>query len=166
MTVVNTNNSTHFHGAGHNHEHCFDTAMLTAEKICEENSARLTDTRRRVLELIWQGHSAVKAYDLIQQFAEDGTTKPPTVYRALDFLLDLGLIHRIESLNAFVGCTDPGHHDSCGLQLMVCEKCQGVEELHTHGSMTDIVAAAEQTGFKVSQPVLELHGVCANCVDQ
>jgi Fur family zinc uptake transcriptional regulator len=163
MTVANTNNSTHSHGPGHDHNHCFETAMSTAEKICDESGARLTDTRRRVLELIWQGHSAVKAYDLIQQFADDGTTKPPTVYRALDFLLELGLIHRIESLNAFVGCADPGHHDSCGLQLMVCEICQRVEELHTHGSMTDIVDEAEKTGFKVKQPVLELHGICSEC---
>lgn len=146
----------------HNHKHCVLDAMQQAEQICKEKGVRLTDTRKRVLELIWQGHEAIKAYDLIQQFS-DGGTKPPTVYRALDFLLENGLIHRIDSLNAFIGCPHPEHHDECGLQVMVCDKCHRVEELHTHDAMSMITKAAAATGFEVSHPVVEVHGLCEKC---
>ncbi len=146
----------------HNHNHCVKTAMENAALLCEEKGVRLTDTRKRVLELIWQGHEAVKAYDLIQQFS-DGGTKPPTVYRALDFLLEQGLIHRIDSLNAFIGCPHPDHHDECGLQVLVCDECHLVEELHTHDAVSTIADAASATGFKVVRPVVEVHGLCEKC---
>ena len=78
-------------------------------ELCARRGARLTRLRRRVLELVWQGHAAVKAYDLLAELdRKDATAKPPTVYRALDFLMAHGLVHRLESLNSYVGCPQPG----------------------------------------------------------
>ncbi|MDO6806861.1 transcriptional repressor, partial [Wenyingzhuangia sp. 1_MG-2023] len=76
----------------------------------------------RVLELIWQSHKPVGAYELLPALANDGfNSAPPTVYRALDFLLDLGLVHRLHSLNAYVGCNHPGaNHPVC---FFICEHC-------------------------------------------
>ena len=92
----------------HDHAQCIDAALDKAADLCSRRGARLTKLRRRVLELVWQGHAAVKAYDLLGALDRGaGAAKPPTVYRALDFLIAHGLVHRLESLNAFVGCPAP-----------------------------------------------------------
>ena len=86
---------------GHDHNRCIDSAIAQAEKVCEAENARFTDMRRKVFSLIWQSHKAVTAYELLDSLQAEGQrVQPPTVYRALEFLTDLGLVHRIESLNA------------------------------------------------------------------
>lgn len=93
----------------HNHQACVNQALDDARHICQQHNARLTPTRQRVLELIWQSHRPLGAYDVLAQLAAEGqNAAPPTVYRALDFLQQHGLVHRIASLNAFVGCAHPG----------------------------------------------------------
>ena len=93
----------------HDHDACVDDAMARAEAICGAQGARLTPMRRRVLELVWNGHRPRGAYDILEDLASDGKKPAPlTVYRALDFLVEQGLVHRLESLNAFVGCADSG----------------------------------------------------------
>ena len=96
--------------------------------LCSAQGARLTPIRQRVLELVWANHKPVGAYDLLPKLAAEGfNSAPPTVYRALDFLLELGLVHRISSLNAFIGCTHPGEvHPSC---FFVCRECGKAQEL-------------------------------------
>ncbi len=97
-----------FTSADHDHGHCVATALDAAASLCQRRRARLTPLRRRVLELVWRSHEPQGAYDILDTLGERGRrAAPPTVYRALDFLLGQGLIHRIESLNAFVGCRDP-----------------------------------------------------------
>jgi hypothetical protein len=92
----------------HDHAECIDSALVSAQSSCERQGLRLTKLRRRVLELVWRGHTPVKAYDILEELRkEDRAAAPPTVYRALDFLLNAGLVHRIESLSAFVGCGGP-----------------------------------------------------------
>ncbi|MCE2517935.1 MAG: transcriptional repressor, partial [Alphaproteobacteria bacterium] len=104
------------------HHHCQDTALKTAEAICADRGARLTDQRRQVLGLIWQSHRPVKAYDLLKTLQQDDpAAKPPTIYRALDFLLDQGLIHRMDSLYAFTGCGHPNAHDDS--YFLICRDC-------------------------------------------
>lgn len=106
----------------HNHDACVTQALADARAICQQHNARLTPTRERVLELIWQSHKPLGAYDVLAVLAEDGhNAAPPTVYRALDFLQQYGLVHRIASLNAFTGCTHAGK--SHNGMFLICRSC-------------------------------------------
>lgn len=144
------------------HEHCLAHALDQAQTLCEDKGARLTPLRRRVLELVWSSHEAVKAYGLLDRLStEDHTVKPPTVYRALDFLLEQGLVHRVDSLNAFVGCSHPDEpHEA---HLLICTGCGRVEELASNDLEGAIQQALAPTGFQPTRARLEVHGLCANC---
>ncbi len=147
----------------HDHQHCIREALTSAERVCAERGARLTPLRKRVLELIWDSHEAIKAYELLESLGALGeSTKPPTVYRALEFLLEQGLIHRIESENAYVGCRHPEEaHD---YQLLICDGCRHVEEVEVPGVGAALKDQASQLGFRVHQKTVEIHGLCAQCV--
>jgi Fur family zinc uptake transcriptional regulator len=148
--------------ADHNHQHCIDSAISTAERLCQSRDANLTPVRRRVLELIWQNHEPVGAYTLLDQLKDDGfNSAPPTVYRALDFLLEQGLIHRLESRNAFIGCTDPDHpHQG---QYLICDICGTVAELADAEMVTAIETLAARQGFQPRRSTVEISGTCAAC---
>lgn len=149
----------------HNHSHCIDQALQQARSLCEQRGVRLTDIRKRVLELVWQSHKPVGAYDLLPELAAAGfNSAPPTVYRALDFLLELGLVHRISSLNAFVGCTNPGHlHPSC---FFLCRQCGVAQELD-HASVDGLAREVEQAfGVVVESQITELSGLCPECASE
>ncbi len=154
----------HFIKPGYPHDHhvCLADAMATAKAVCSERGTRLTEMRRRVLELIWGGHQAVKAYDLLEMLSEpDRKVRPPTVYRALQFLLENGLIHRIESLNAYVGCRVPlSHHIS---QFLICNRCATVIEMAGEDIASMVTREAENHGFLIDSQTVEVHGVCAPC---
>ena len=136
--------------------------MLIAERLCQERGARLTPMRERVLKEIWQSHEAVKAYDLIHRLSSaDHTVKPPTVYRALDFLLEMGLIHRIESLNGYVGCVQPEHEHE--VMLLVCRECGVVLELADEQTHRKLRSAAKKQGFQLDQRIVEGRGLCERC---
>ncbi len=146
----------------HDHHACIDSAVAEARRLCDERGVRLTPVRQRVLELVWDNHKPVGAYDLLPKLAEEGfNSAPPTVYRALDFLLDLGLIHRINSLNAFIGCNHPGHsHPTC---FFVCRECGMAQELDA-APLKEIARQAEQQlGVRVEQQMTELMGLCPRC---
>jgi Fur family zinc uptake transcriptional regulator len=148
--------------ADHDHAECVDEALHKAAELCARRGARLTALRRRVLELVWQGHSAVKAYDLLHQLGRiDGAAKPPTVYRALDFLMAHGLVHRLESLNAYVGCPRPErrHHG----QFLICEACGGVSEFEAPAIRGAIAHEAAALGFAVAHQTVEARGTCRAC---
>lgn len=147
------------------HDHCLAHALDQAETLCQSHGARLTPLRRRVLELIWASHEAVKAYDILSRLStEDHTVKPPTVYRTLDFLLEHGLIHRVDSLNAFVGCPHPDqpHH----VRLLICNQCGQVVELSNPSLDQALSRALAETGFQPTRAHLEIHGLCADCQQQ
>jgi Fur family zinc uptake transcriptional regulator len=115
-----------------------------------------------VLELVWQDHAAVKAYDLLRALDTGATTaKPPTVYRALDFLIEHGLVHRLESLNAYVGCPQPARDHKGG--FMICEVCGRVSEFDAGVASEAIAANAHRDGFRIRRQTVELRGVCAAC---
>jgi Fur family transcriptional regulator, zinc uptake regulator len=147
----------------HNHERCIDSAMSKAEQLCAERGLRLTPIRRKVFELIWESHQAVKAYDLLERIRPfEMSAKPPTVYRALEFLLDLGVIHRVESLNAFIGCIDSGRiHEQL---LLICTECQQVTEHPAPEVMNALAAEINTQGFIARQKSIEIHGTCRACV--
>lgn len=146
----------------HDHHACLADAMAAANAVCLKRGTKLTDIRRRVLELIWGGHQAIKAYDILEMLSKpDKTVRPPTVYRALDFLLENGLIHRIESLNAYVGCRAPlDHHIS---QFLICSRCSTVIEMAGHDIAAIVGREAESHGFQISSQTIEVHGLCAPC---
>ncbi|HXV74213.1 MAG TPA: transcriptional repressor [Sphingomonadales bacterium] len=146
----------------HDHRRCLVAALHAAEALCRARGARLTPSRKKVLKMVLAGHAAVKAYDLIAAFdGGRGTTKPPTVYRALDFLLAQGLVHRIESLNAFIGCPSPGAGHAS--QFFICDTCQGVSEMDARPLTHAIASKARAARFRVTRHNLEIHGICAAC---
>ena len=130
--------------------------------MCRQRGARLTPLRRRVLELVWGGHRAVKAYDLLAALGDaEGAAKPPTVYRTLEFLMDLGLVHRIDSLNAFVGCPQPDRRHSA--QFLICGGCGEVSEMNAASIDRAVADQAAGSGFALSRQIIELHGKCPHC---
>jgi len=146
----------------HDHIGCVSKAIRTAEQICLARGANLTPIRRKVLELVWESHRAVKAYDLLDRIKPyEQAAKPATVYRALDFLLEQGLIHRIESLNAFIGCVcSESQHE---LLLLICKQCQEVQERPALAVMAAVAAEIQEAGFQVHRKAIEIHGLCAQC---
>jgi Fur family zinc uptake transcriptional regulator len=151
-----------FPRSGHDHDHCVSNALSAAETVCVQAGERLTPQRRRVLELVWGSHRPIGAYAILDQLKEDGrSAAPPTVYRALEFLLERGLIHRIESLNAFVGCAHPG--ESHLVQFLICRSCGMTAELDDRRLSEAIGRSATDHGFNIQSRVVELSGVCASC---
>jgi len=134
-------------------------ALEAAESLCSTRGERLTPVRRRVLELVLTAEGPVKAYDLLEALKPGpGSAKPPTVYRALDFLIGLGLVHKVEALNAFVGCTTIHTHPGGCAELFICTHCGAVEE--RHGAP---VSPQLPKGFKIERSVVEHFGHCSNC---
>lgn len=147
----------------HDHQQCRHSAIQAAEQICLQQGVRFTDIRRTVLELIWESHRAVKAYDLLEKARPYlNSAKPATVYRALDFLLEHGLIHRVESLNAFIGCNHAGHPH--GQLLLTCTVCNEVEERTAEVVMQAIADELQAAGFTHQYKAVEIHGICAKCL--
>jgi Fur family zinc uptake transcriptional regulator len=147
----------------HDHTHCVHSALSEADAICARQGLRLTALRRRVLELVWQSHKPLGAYDILAVLSEqDGRrAAPPTVYRALDFLLENGLVHRIASLNAFMGCNRPEHaHQG---QFLICRECHVAIELEHRAIGAAIVEAATEVGFSVEAQTVEIVGLCGTC---
>jgi Fur family zinc uptake transcriptional regulator len=137
-------------------------AMGAAEIRCAESQERLTAPRRRVLELLLEADGPLKAYDLIAAFGEAGEpAKPPTVYRALEFLERLGFAHRIESLNAYVPCRleAEGHRAA----FLICDCCGAAQEIEP--DLAPALAAAQAAGYAVTAVTLEARGLCPACRD-
>ncbi|AWU94078.1 Fur family transcriptional regulator [Azospirillum ramasamyi] len=147
----------------HDHAHCIADALTRADALCAERGARLTALRRRVLELVWSSHRPRGAYAILEDLSQqDGKAAAPlTVYRALEFLVEQGLVHRIESLNAYVGCAAPG--DVHSGQFLVCDGCGDAAEIDDPGVGSAIVTAAAERGFRVQRPTVEVHGLCKSC---
>lgn len=154
------------HGAfpekGHDHSLCAADALARAEQHCQKSGARLTPIRRRVLELIWASHKPAGAYDLLAELGRDGLrAAPPTVYRALDFLMEAGLVHRVERLNAFIGCREPGHERQ--EEIFICRGCGSATEINDPELGRRIRHNAEGLGFEVEGQTIEVVGTCRDC---
>ncbi|WP_455207855.1 Fur family transcriptional regulator [Kaarinaea lacus] len=146
----------------HNHDSCVRTALAEAELACSESGLRLTNIRRQVLELVWGSHAPIKAYDLLEQLHKiNPKAVPPTVYRALEFLQKAGLVHRIESLNAYVGCGKPTE-PHVG-QFLICSKCGAVAEINEPKITRLLNEQAAQLGFATEQQLVEIKGLCPQC---
>lgn len=149
----------------HDHDSCIADALTAAAELCRTRGVRLTEQRRRVLELVWQSHEPVGAYGVLRALGAGGRPPaPPTVYRALDFLVDQGFVHRLESLNAYVGCIAP-HRSHVG-QFMICGGCGSVAELDDARITGAIGGSASDHGFAVARATVEIFGQCPNCAAQ
>lgn len=137
-------------------------ALAQAQRICVVRGARLTPVRRRVLELILRADQPTGAYALLAQLQRGrGKLGPPTVYRALDFLLAHKLIHKIETSSAFIACVDIEHpHES---QFMICEDCGATEEIRDEEIVRSLRRLGEGRGFAVERQVIEARGLCPAC---
>ncbi len=159
------------HACAHTHDHDHDLKpdakalrMAQAETLCADAGERMTSSRLRTYELVLEASGPIKAYDVIDRFHPDGAAKPPTVYRALSFLEQMGLIHRIESLNAFVACDTRGHDGKAGhtAGFLLCECCGQSVEIAIP-NMADIEARAAATHFRINHITLEARGLCGAC---
>ena len=140
-----------------------ETLLTRASAICEGRGARLTDLRRQVLGLILDREAPTGAYDLLDQLRSTRHgAAPPTVYRALEFLLDQGLVHKLERLSAFVGCIAHEDHDHAA-QFFICRSCGKVAELEDHELAHALEDAAKRLGFKLGKATIEAEGLCAGC---
>ena len=146
----------------HDHQECVSSAVEAAHELCARRRIRLTELRRRVLELVWGGHAPIGAYEILDTLrGERRGAAPATVYRALDFLRENGLVHRIESLNAFVGCGAPRHSHSG--QFLICGACDTVAEMDD-GEIAGVLSRnAAKLGFRVDRQTVELTGLCPAC---
>lgn len=148
--------------ARHNHARCVEAALADADALCRRRGLRFTRIRRRVLELIWRSHRPAPAYELLQQLRrEKHNAEPPTVYRALDFLMENSLAHKIESLNAYVGCAHP--HNRHGGQFLICSDCRQVAELDDPALRKLIAATAARAGLEAARQTIEITGRCRGC---
>lgn len=148
---------------GHDHARCASDGIAHAETRCAANKERLTPIRRRVLEALLDSHAPLGAYELIDRLAADGARPAPiTIYRALDFLREQGLVHRIESRNSFIAC---GHNHDSGdpVVFLICEKCGAVGEAASAAVADTIRNASRRAGFTPKTPVIEISGICAHC---
>ncbi len=148
--------------ASHDHRVCLTSLLEHAEAVCQRRQVRLTQQRRQVLEIVASSHIPLGAYEILERL--DGAKKrkaPITVYRALDFLMEQGLVHRLASLNAFIAC----FHESVDhtAQFFICRECHTVAELHsarvTHALRKDAKAA----GFRMDEQTVEVSGLCSHC---
>ena len=149
----------------HDHQQCVETALEKARVLCEESHIKLTPIREAVLKTIWTSHQPLGAYDVVDNLALSAYTgkriKAPTVYRAIEFLLNLGLIHRIASLNAYIGRSFPekDHNDF----FLICRICRATAECSTEQIGDIVLHAAERVGFQVELSIIEVTGLCPRC---
>jgi Fur family zinc uptake transcriptional regulator len=150
------------------------TALERAEALCQTRGVQLTPLRRDVLRLVLEAEAPIGAYALLDQLkASRAKAAPPTVYRALDFLLEQGLIHRLERLNAFMGCAEAleghgAHHDHAHdhpHQFLICRGCGATREISDHGVAEAISTAAAKAGFSAARATVEIEGFCGKCGD-
>lgn len=139
--------------------------VAAVERACQERGLRLTPLRRQVLELILAAGGPVKAYDLLDTLkTSHHSAAPPTIYRALDFLLENHFIHRLETLNAYVSCFHPEASHSG--QFLICERCEQVTEINAPEMTQGVLSAAKEQGFHPSKQVVEVYGVCRECCER
>ncbi len=139
-----------------------ESAIAYAESICIKNGTKLTDNRRKIFEVVHAAGRPIGAYDIIDALSDSiPGAKPPTVYRALEFLLEIGLVHKIESLNAFMSCAHPGHTHA--VQMLICDSCGLTSEINDQEINSNVVSLANTQDFEVDHAIFEIHGKCSRC---
>ena len=161
-------------------EHCThsDTASCTlpsseqvavfldqAADLCDSRNLRFTRLRKQVLELVCRAEQPVGAYQLLDELRAAGrSAAPPTVYRALDFLLEQGLVHRLATNNTYLACAHPQHPHAA--VFLVCSQCGQTQEVHGEGVIAELGQRAEQFDFEITHAAVEVTGICSRCRNQ
>jgi len=146
----------------HDHAECARDALARAEAMMITHGLRLTPVRKRVLQILLEAHRAMGAYDVLNRLAAEGFgNQPPVAYRALDFLEEQGLAHRIRRLNAFVACMHPG--EAHAPVFLICTACQTVAEAPGAAIGVAVERAAKGVGFRVDRATVEAAGLCPTC---
>lgn len=154
----------HDHGGERPSAAALKRKLAAAEAAAVARGERMTPPRARVLKLLLEAGQPVKAYDLIARYGDDGRpAKPPTVYRALEFLERQGLAHRIASISAYVACADEGDEgDAHAAAFLICDCCGDAREVHAHVDRAMDHAAAD-AGYVIQRTTIEAHGLCRSC---
>jgi Fur family zinc uptake transcriptional regulator len=152
-----------FPAPDHDHGRCTADGISHAEQVCETRGQKFTPIRRQVLQALLSSHRPLGAYEVIDELARSMPRPAPiTVYRALDFLMANGLVHRIESRNAFLACAHD-HDAVSAVAFLICERCGAVGEIPAAPVAQSLNAAARATGFAPKLSVVEITGTCAHC---
>lgn len=151
-----------FPAPDHDHARCTNSAIAYAEARCAARAQRLTPMRRHVLEALLASHKPLGAYEIIERLADENRPAPISIYRALDFLRDNGLVHRIESRNAFVACAH-NHGDDDLVVFLICERCGAVGEAPGGNAAEALKASSRMAGFSPKSPLIEIAGICSHC---
>ena len=146
----------------HNHRRCVQEAIQAARARCAELGVNLTPLRAQILELVWSRHGPIGAYDILERLKAGGRRAAPnTVYRALEFLQETGLVHRLDTLNAFIGCASPESPHAA--QFLICTDCGLAAEVSDPTVNRALAAQAAKLGFHVSAQTVEISGLCEQC---
>ncbi|MDE0209611.1 MAG: Fur family transcriptional regulator, partial [Boseongicola sp.] len=139
--------------------------VALAVSICEGRGVRMTEWRRRILKLLWASGRPTSAYQLIEavRLTESRPVGPPTVYRALHFLMAQGLVSKIESLNAYVPCVHPERDHDC--LFFICNGCRTSIELEDPRIGGLLAEDAADLGFVATRRTVEVEGMCARCTE-
>jgi Fur family zinc uptake transcriptional regulator len=150
----------------HDHVRSINAAIKQAQQKCTDANVSLNSTREAILRLLWHSNRPLGAYQLQQQLAKvaDKPIAPPTIYRALEFLQDLRLVHKIPSLNAFIGCPFPNSEHSN--IFLICEKCNIVAEVSDRKTNQLLQEICQKANFKLNSQIIELFGICPNCEEK
>ncbi|MDM5148197.1 transcriptional repressor [Candidatus Persebacteraceae bacterium Df01] len=144
----------------HNHKQCINRALQEAETLCHRQALQFTALRRQVLKIVWESHRPQKAYDILKKIS--GNAKPPTVYRALNFLQTAGLAHKLNSQKTYVGCSHPLTKPHC-CHFLICTKCGQYAECCDSALTRAIRRVTDKNNFSQIQTTIEIEGVCARC---
>jgi len=146
----------------HDHNCCIQNTVDVADKHCKQAGLQLTPIRKRVLEILLEEHRALGAYEILDRLRQEKLgSQPPVAYRALDFLVKNGFAHKIERMNAFVACTQPGEAHTP--VFMICRECDTVAESTSELSQGQLGRTAKDLGFSIERIVIEAEGLCPNC---
>jgi Fur family zinc uptake transcriptional regulator len=163
MTQTMTNPSRAiFPAPDHDHQRCASAALTHAEAQCAARAQRLTPMRRQVLQALLASHRPLGAYEIIDRLAQTSRPAPITIYRALAFLCDNGLVHRIESRNAYVACVH-NHEAEDLVVFLICESCGAVGEAPGGAAAEALKASSRAAGFLPKSPLIEIAGICSHC---
>ncbi len=146
----------------HNHLECSKKTIKNAEEICLKFSLNLTPIRKKVLEIISANHKPSRAYDLLAKLKEAGfSDKPPTIYRALDFLIENKIVHKLSTINAYVACYgEESEEISC---FLICEKCHEIEEFQDESLNKLLINIGKKRGIEIKNLNLEINFTCEEC---
>lgn len=148
----------------HDHAHCAEAVLRRAEDQARDERVRLTPVRRRALEILLESHRAMGAYEVLERLSAEGFGKqPPVAYRALDFLVEQGLAHRVQRLNAYAACLSPERDHSPA--FLICRGCEQVAEAESPELRAALQGLAGAAGFRIERSTVELLGLCARCTE-